>query len=93
MVLRAIYSDQQLVIDSVKGLQVAQLIQCRDDALKHRKYPLRRHGIQQITNMIVCGNVLNAKQGLGIVFALCLGHSGLVSEKRRALGEKHRECP
>ena len=42
--------------------------------------------------MIVGGNRLNAKQGLGITVALGLRHGCLMGQKGRALGKEHGKC-
>jgi hypothetical protein len=64
------------------------LLQAREDLHKHRIEVARCERIEQGADLIVTGNLRNAKQGLGVIVPFGVLKPTLVLQKRRRLGEK-----
>jgi len=68
--------------------QHAVLFQALKDLNKHRIEVARRERIEQLTDLIVTGNLLHAQQGMGVMVTFGVLQPALVLQKRRRLGEK-----
>ncbi len=85
IVLGAIECHQQLVRKHPKVGQQAVLIEALKDLKIHPIEVTRQAWIEQVADLIVTGNLLNAKQGAGIVLPLSLLEIVMVLQKRRRL--------
>lgn len=86
-----IKGDQQGAVDRAKPIEIAIPVQLVADRRHEREQRFRRHRIEQITNLVVAGNLMDPKERCSVVLALLLLHPDLAIEKRRALGEEYRE--
>jgi len=91
VVLRAIDGDEQLPVEGAKRLKMPPFVQGGKDPPEHGKHLLRWHVVEHVADMVIRGDLLHAKHGLGVAEAPGLGHGGLIRKKGRALGEKHRK--
>ena len=88
IVLGAIHSDQQWVVEDPKVGQRAMVFEALKDLNKYSIECTRHDGIEQIAHLIVAGNPFNSKQGAGIILSLGLLQPTLAIQKRRRLGKK-----
>jgi hypothetical protein len=88
VVLGAIEGHQQLVRKQPKVVQQALVLQALTDLPGHLMEVTRPERIAQVADMMVTGNLRNAKQRAGSIFSLGLLERGLVRQKRRRLHGK-----
>src|SRR5215510_7007870 len=84
-VIGAIQGEQQLVAQDPKLGQQALLIEALKDLKIHPIEIARQERIEQVSDLIVTGNLLHAKQGASIILSLGLLEMVLVLQKRRRL--------
>jgi hypothetical protein len=88
IILSAIESHQQLLIKHPKVGQQALLFEALKDLEIHPIEVTRHERIEQVSHLIVTGNLLHTKQGTGIIVALGVLEMTLVIQKRWRLGVK-----
>ena len=87
----SIKGDQQLILEYPKMLQIARLIQTLPDLRHHWIDLLGRHGREQVTDLVVAGNLVDAKNRLRVALAPALLDTLLSIQKGWTLGEKYRK--
>jgi hypothetical protein len=75
---RAIECDQQVITQHTKVVEQPVLLETLEDLLKHGLEGARRDWIEQRTDLIVTGNLLDAQQGLGVIAPLGVLQSAVV---------------
>ena len=75
---RAIEGDQQVITQHTKVVEQAVLLEPLEALLKHGLEVARRDRIEQRTDLIVTGNLLDAQQCLGVIAPLGVLQSALV---------------
>lgn len=78
---RAIECDQQVITQHTQVVEQAVLLEPLEDLLKHGLEVARRDRIEQRTDLIVTGNLLDAQQGLGVIAPLGVLQAALVLSK------------
>jgi len=87
-VVRASEGHEQLSAKDAKMRHHAVVCQTRQDLKQHRIEVAGGKWIEQLTDLIVTGNLLHVEQGMGVILPFGLLQPALVCQKRRRLGEK-----
>jgi hypothetical protein len=86
-----IQRDEPGVLHSAHLLQHACLIKGFVEIIEQAQEVMRRDRIERLADVIVAGDASHLKERTGVVASAGLFHAELITEKRRALGEEHRE--
>ena len=83
--------DQQVIVDRTKRLEIPQALKHLENLPEHRQHLCGGDSIEQRSNLVVTGDLVHPEQRLRITQPFGLLHRPLEGQKRRALGEEHRE--
>jgi len=92
VVLSAIQWDQQVTVNRAIRLEIPHLAQRLESMAEHGQQVRGGDAIEEIPNVVVTGDLVHPKQALRITVPFAFVHGPLESQKRRTLGEEHREC-
>jgi hypothetical protein len=87
-VLRAIEGDEQLLVQHAKWVEQMLLLKVRKDLEKNGIEIAWRNGIEELTDLIVTRDRIDAEEGLGVIVSLPLFELALVFQKRGGLHKK-----
>ncbi len=87
-VLRAIQCDEQLLVQNAEWVSSVLLLQVGKDLEKDGVEMAWRNRIEELSDLIVARDRLDAKEGLSVIVSLTVVELALVLQKRRRLREK-----
>ena len=85
---RAIKGHQKLIPKDPETVEQVVLVQALKDLEKDGVEMARGNRIEEGADLVVTGNLLDAKQGLGVIASLACLESALVLQKRGRLGQE-----
>ena len=88
--LGAVQGDQRVAVEAAHGCERAARVEVPDDGVELGVEVFRRHAVQQLSDVVVAGDAVEAEQGVRVAAPAAFGQRALVRQERRRLHEEHR---
>ena len=79
------------VVEAAHGRQAAVRVEVPDDGVELGVEVFRRHAVEQLPDVVVAGDAVEAEQGVRVAAATAFGQRALMCQERRRLHEEHRQ--
>ena len=89
--LGAVQGDQRPAVEAAHRFERAARVEVRGEGVELVVEVRRRHAVQELPDVVVARDAVEAEQGVRVGPRAALGQRALVRQERRRLHEEHRQ--